>query len=212
MYGERKSALDYITFCCIILSILCLTVRSILQWIVPHFRSAPGLMQFRLTVALLAAFTTWLIGSYVTDQVITCRIFAVLRYFAFLSVFAWMTNIAIDTWRLFGSNAQLLNPDETASPSLYYYISGWLLPLILTGTILSLDYLPVATDYRPKFGQPHCWMLGMSLIYYFFIPTGLLIFINIVLFILTSRALYVSFKRSDAVTNKHNHDFKVTGP
>ncbi len=201
--------LGTITFWCIIFSILCLAVRICLQCEVPHFKSGPGKMQFFLTIALLFAFSAWLVGSYLEDHKIPCKVLAILRHYAFLAAFAWMTNIAIDTWRLFRPHAQLLNPDSTSTPLLQYHIIGWIGPFLLTGLVLILDYVEIPQSFKPYFGQPLCWMLGKALLYYFFIPTGLLLFTNLILFILTSRALRISFRQSGAVIQNDTNNFQV---
>ncbi len=184
-------------------------IRICLQLEVSHFKSGPGKMQFFLTVSLLLAFMSWIIGSYLKEDFIPCKICAIIRYFAFLSAFAWMTNIAVDTWRLFRPNAQLLNPDSATTPLLLYHIFGWVMPVGLTTVVVILDYANIPEQFRPQFGQPFCWIVGKSLLYYFFVPTGLLLLSNFLLFILTSQALRISFKQSAAVAQHDTNNFIV---
>ncbi len=205
---KTSSHLDRISAVFVILSIVCLSVRVCLQWFLPHFRSGPRRMQFSLTLALLFAFLAWFIVSHIPAFGQACKIFAVVRYYAFMATFAWMTNIAVDTWMLFRPNGQLLSPNEAATPLVVYHLLGWIGPLILSTVILMLDYLPVPHSSQPNFGPPFCWMAGTALIYYSFVPTGLLLLTNIVLFVKTSFALKKSFEDSK-VTGKSQNNFVV---
>ena len=207
--SDQFSHLDIITYVCVCLSVVCLMMRVCLQCYVPHFRSGPGRMQFNLTLALLMAFLAWFVGSFITDHPQVCQMFAVIRYFAFMAAFAWMTNIAVDTWRLFRPHAQLISPDETTTPLSMYHLCGWLGTLILSCLVFMLDFLDVPSDFKPNFGQPYCWIVGKGLIIYFFIPTGLLLFTNVILFICTSLALRTSFEESSAVARKDKRNFQV---
>ena len=207
--SSQWNHLDIITYVCVCLSIICLLIRVGLQCYVPHFRSGPGRMQFNLTLALLMAFLVWLVGSHLSEYHTTCQVFAVVRYFAFMAAFAWMTNIAVDTWRLFRPNAQLISPDETTTPLSMYHLSGWLGTLILSVLVSVLDFLDISSGFKPNFGPPYCWIVGKALIYYFFIPTGLLLLTNIILFICTTLALRASFEESNVVVRKDKRNFQV---
>ena len=213
-YRKQKTSsqwnhLDTITYVCVCLSIICLLIRVCLQCYVPHFRSGPGRMQFNLTLALLLAFLAWLVGSHLPEYHTACQIFAVIRYFAFIAAFAWMTNIAVDTWRLFRPNAQLISPDETTTPLSMYHLCGWLGTLVLSVLVSMLDFLDIPSSFKPNFGPPYCWIVGKALIYYFCIPTGLLLLTNITLFICTTMALRASFEESSMVVRKDKRNFQV---
>ena len=207
--SSQLNHLDIITYICVCLSIVCLMLRVCLQCYVPHFRSGPGRMQFNLTLALLLAFLAWFVGSFLTDHPQVCQVFAAIRYFAFMASFAWMANIAVDTWRLFRPHAQLISPDETTTPWSMYHLGGWLGTLILSSLVFMLDFLDIPSGFKPNFGPPYCWIVGRSLIIYFFIPTGLLLFTNITLFICTSLALRALFQESSVVVRKKKRNFQV---
>ncbi len=203
------SPMDVVTYVCICCSIVCLFLRVCLQCFIPHFRSGPGRMQFNMSLALLLAFVAWLVGSYLPEHEQSCKAFAVIRYFAFLAAFAWMTNIAVDTWRLFRPHAQLLSPDETTTPFYAYHLFGWAGPFLLSGLVMIIDFVDVPPSFKPNFGPPFCWIVGKMLVYYFFIPTGLLFVTNIILFICTAFTLRTSFKESNAVVKKRQRNFQV---
>lgn len=201
--------LDIISYVCVCFSIVCLMLRVCLQCYVPHFRSGPGRMQFNLTLALLLAFLAWFVGSFLTNHPQVCQVFAAIRYFTFMATFTWMTNIAVDTWRLFRPHAQLISPDETTTPLSMYHLCGWLGTLILSCLVFMLDFLDIPSGFKPNFGPPYCWIVGRPLIIYFFIPTGLLLFTNVTLFICTSLALRASFEESSVVVRKDKRNFQV---
>ena len=201
--------LDIITYTCVCPSILFLLIRVCLQYYVPHFWSGPGKMQFNLAFALLMAFLAWVVGSYFPYYTQVCQAFAVIRYFAFMAAFAWMTNIAVDSWRLFRPHALLISPDETTTPLSLYHLFGWVGPLVLSALVFILDFLDISSVFKPNFGPPYCWILGKALIYYFYIPTGLLLLTNSCLFICTSLALRASFEESSVVVSKDKKNFQV---
>ena len=74
-----------------------------MQFVVERFKTRPGRIQFHLCVALFLSTTMLLIGPLPQEIPSVCKIFAALKYFAYLSAFFWMSAIAIDTYITFAS-------------------------------------------------------------------------------------------------------------
>lgn len=88
-----------------------------------------------------------------------------------------------------------------------YMLYAWGGPLVLAGTAALLDALaPAAAPdaappiLRPRFGERRCWFFGdLEILVYFFGPVGVLLLVNLALFISTTRQLTCGLWRRDEV-------------
>lgn len=84
-----------------------------------------------------------------------------------------------------------------------YMVYAWGGPLLLAGAAALLDHLPpdVAAPFlRPRFAVQRCWFYGdMEILVYFFGPVGVLLLVNLALFISTTRQLTCGLWRRDEV-------------
>lgn len=83
-----------------------------------------------------------------------------------------------------------------------YMLYAWGGPLVLAGAAALLDQLPHAPDalLRPRFAVQRCWFYGdMEIFVYFFGPVGVLLLVNLALFVSTTRQLTCGLWRRDEV-------------
>ncbi|CAF4842936.1 unnamed protein product [Pieris macdunnoughi] len=150
--------------------------------------------------ALLAA--TQLVGDAVPTPL--CRALAVAMHFLFLSAFFWLNTMCFNIWWTFRDfrPTSLERGQETVRLRVYM-VYAWGGPLLLAGAALLLDRLPPAAAphlLRPRFAVQRCWFYGdMEILVYFFGPVGVLLLVNLALFVSTTRQLTCGLWRRDEV-------------
>lgn len=84
-----------------------------------------------------------------------------------------------------------------------YQVYAWGAPLALAGAGALLDRLPAAAAagyLRPRFAVRRCWFYGdAEVLVYFFGPVGVLLLVNLALFVSTTRQLTCGLWRRDEV-------------
>ena len=208
---SANSALGITTIILCSISLLCLVCRLILQAIWQKYNSFPGRMQFNLVLALALAIVFLLLSPLASGVDKVCITLGVLKYFAFLASFVWMTCVAGDTWWALGRSRACQHAPEVPS-LLWYLLIGWLIPSIMAITLLSIDLSKAETRFAPRFGGSSCWMTQkLPLILFFFVPVFVNVTLNIGFFLLTVRLLKTAFHESNALRKSNNihHPWKV---
>ncbi|CAH0702111.1 unnamed protein product [Spodoptera exigua] len=149
---------------------------------------------------LLAA--TQLAGDRVPPGL--CRALAVCMHFLFLSAFFWLNTMCFNIWWTFRDfRPTSLERGQEAWRLRVYMVYAWGGPLLLAGAAAALDQLPPAAAapfLRPRFAVQRCWFYGdMEILVYFFGPVGVLLLVNLALFISTTRQLTCGLWRRDEV-------------
>jgi G protein-coupled receptor Mth (Methuselah protein) len=84
-----------------------------------------------------------------------------------------------------------------------YEIYAWGVPTLITCVAAILDHLPENPNdsfLRPRFGENNCWFYGdLEILTYFFGPIGILLVINLLLFLSTARQLTCGLWKRDDV-------------
>ncbi|XP_045542743.1 probable G-protein coupled receptor Mth-like 1 [Papilio machaon] len=149
---------------------------------------------------LLAA--TQLAGDRVPPAV--CRALAVCMHFLFLSAFFWLNTMCFNIWWTFRDfRPTSLERGQEACRLRVYQVYAWGAPLALAGAGALLDRLPAAAAagyLRPRFAVRRCWFYGdAEVLVYFFGPVGVLLLVNLALFVSTTRQLTCGLWRRDEV-------------
>ncbi|OWR52116.1 hypothetical protein KGM_204753 [Danaus plexippus plexippus] len=149
---------------------------------------------------LLAA--TQLAGDRVPPPL--CRALAVCMHFLFLSAFFWLNTMCFNIWWTFRDfRPTSLERGQEACRLRVYMVYAWGGPLAVSGAAALLDRLPPGTApglLRPRFAVQRCWFYGdMEILVYFFGPVGVLLLVNLALFISTTRQLTCGLWRRDEV-------------
>ncbi|XP_026501591.1 probable G-protein coupled receptor Mth-like 1 [Vanessa tameamea] len=149
---------------------------------------------------LLAA--TQLAGDRVPPTL--CRALAVCMHFLFLSAFFWLNTMCFNIWWTFRDfRPTSLERGQEACRLRVYMVYAWGGPLVVAGAAALLDRLPPSAApglLRPRFAVQRCWFYGdMEILVYFFGPVGVLLLVNLALFISTTRQLTCGLWRRDEV-------------
>ena len=170
------------------LSILCLTVRLVLQCRIQYYNTFPGKLHFNLCLALCLAFLMLLISGVVSlyDVKLLCVTCGVLMYWFFLPAFCWMTAVTVNSWLTFKPSAMFQSIHSQKKTLMFYAVPCWLLPAIVAVTVACLDFSNIGSMYKPEFGTNYCWFnQRYALLLYFGVPVAILLFFTTIFFILT---------------------------
>ena len=204
--------LSIITLTCVGISIICLTIRVLLQFVLKSFRNRPGKLQLQLTLALLLAFVMLILGPFLSHIPDACTSAAILMAYGFLAAFNWMNVIAFDTWLVFRPSAAFSRSDEEQRSLFVHYVVGWGIPLSLVGLSLGMNYSDIDERFRPEFGGSRCWYTQRyAMIIYFGVPMALSILLNTYFYINTTTNLRRAFKsaQKSGLSNSHQNHFKI---
>ncbi len=186
------------------LSLICLAIRLVLQFMVSSYSTFPGRLQFNLVLALFFAFLLLLGTPFLIDYQVACSIGGAFKHWAFMAAFCWMNNIAFDTWSVFRSSRSTTNSEKSLAGFVLY---GWFLPLIIAAVAFGLDYVNIDLTIQPRYDEGFCWISQTNALILFYIaPIALCLFANIAFYIHTSISLSKSFKNSRIVLHKNERN------
>ncbi|CAH1781895.1 unnamed protein product [Owenia fusiformis] len=195
-----------------VLSLICLLIRLILQFIVPLYQNFPGKMQFGLILALFLANLFFLLGPISLEVPKLCIAIGVLIHYFFLAAFMWMIVIARDMQYLFSESSFSKISDRSSKDLVFYGVFAWRVPLVFIAIALTLDYTNIDQDFKPLYGQGVCWISQKyPLLILFAIPIALMIIINLGFFIPTANSLWKSMAKRAMTTmeKKHKYPFSI---
>ena len=207
--SDIENILGLITIICLSISIICLLIRVALQFFISSFRNKPGKLQFNLTLAFLFAFILVLVGPLLDDIPDACTTVAILLAYGFLAAFTWMNVIAVDTWMAFRPSAAFAKSSANDSSIFWHILPGWGISLIFVIISIVLNYVDVDERYDPQFGGVRCFYTQRyAMLICFGIPIALSIFVNLILYVITSLNLRKALENSAKLGNARN-DFRV---
>ena len=208
--GGIPFALGVVSLICIGISIVCLVARIALQFCVARFQTKPGKLHFHLSWAFLIAFVFLLLGPFLAHNEPACVFAAAVLCYGFFAAFTWMNIIALDTWLVFRPSGAFARSGDSSTPLVRYIAPAWLIPLVLVGIIVGINYSGVDETYRPMFGGARCWFTQrMAMLVYFGLPIAVSILLNAYLYISTSINLHRAFNTERARLNRDDHHFFV---
>ncbi|XP_059178585.1 uncharacterized protein LOC131957808 [Physella acuta] len=210
---ETKTLFSYsraqsiVSACGMCVSIITLTITASLYIAARKTHSIPDKNIMSLILALFLANSLLLFGALATPVPMLCKIMAFCTHYGFLAVFSWMNVMALDMWITFSSG---LHAQERSSKRyVFYNIFGWFFPGIIVATCLALDFLQPGNMVSPSYGETVCWINSKySLLLFFVIPLAAILLINLVLFVLTARNIYLTKQMSetyDSNGSKHRN-------
>lgn len=182
-------ALVVITWIGFISSIVCLIVLIITYCAFKDLRNLPGKNLLNLSFTLCMAEILWLVGSFSDEYSAACAIIARANHYFFLAFFSSCFVIAFHSCMVFGRKLSIRRtPSEEKKIFFKYCLVVWLLPaifLIIFGILDHIDVLVI--DYGRV---DACWLgTKKSKILLFIVPFGIILLLNLALFIAVSLRL-----------------------
>ena len=182
-YPEAFSIISYVGFSVdIIACIVVIITYSVFSELHTFFTY----LLLNLTTVILLGDAVFLLGQIVLSVIfddIFCQVLAILLHYLFLCRFIWMSVLIWNITRHMYRASQFIPLKKTATCPhlLYYMLIGWLLPAVIVGVVVTVNYsVPGSVGYG---ADGSCWVteviaLGVS----FILPLALSLVFNIVLF------------------------------
>lgn len=135
-------------------------------------------------------------------DVAMCQIVASVMHFFFLSAFFWLNTMCFNIWWTFRDfRPSSLERNQELIRLRLYSAYAWGIPLLIAAIAACVNLVPDSPLLRPGFGENSCWFNEeqLSIFAYFYGPVGILISINIMLFISTAHQLTCGLWKRDDV-------------
>ncbi|GIY18974.1 g-protein coupled receptor Mth2 [Caerostris extrusa] len=196
--GETKfmPALGYITIIGLSISMLCLLFHFVAFWIVPDLQNLSGKCLVSQCSSLLLAYTFFIIGLFHTLDSSSCSFIGFLTFYFFQVTFFWMAAIAYDVWRTLKMATTELRvaTGKQLKRFLTYSFFSWISPLFIVGFLALTEFTDLLpSSYKPGFSSPLCWFKSkLSLLVFFVAPLALVMLVNIVMFLSSSRMILMT--------------------
>lgn len=168
---EDKFDLQLITWVGLSLSLICLFICILTFGLIRSIQSQRTKIHLHLSISLFLAFFIFLIGISHTENKVGCAVVAGLLHFFFLASFCWMCLEGIQLFRM------VVLVFNSSFRTLYLMAAGYGLPAV----IVSVSALANAKGYGT---ERYCW-LSQDSIWSFFGPACVIIFVNIIFFLIT---------------------------
>lgn len=132
-----------------------------------------------------------------------CYTLAVFMHFFFMAAFLWLNTMCWNIWWTFRDlRPASLDRSQEVRRLRFCHLYAWGFAFLIAGLAFLFDSLPDSHDsvVRPMFDDNSCWFHGNTGIFlYFFIPMGLTLLANLILFFLTARALTCGLWKQEVV-------------
>ena len=182
-YPEAFSIISYVGFSVdLVACIVVIITYSVFSELHTFFTY----LLLNLTTVILLGDAVFLLGQIVLSVIfddIFCQVLAILLHYLFLCRFIWMSVLIWNITRHMYRASQFIPLKNTATCPhlLYYMLIGWLLPAVIVGVVVTVNYsVPGSVGYG---AGGSCWVteviaLGVS----FILPLALCLVFNIILF------------------------------
>ncbi|KAK4308158.1 hypothetical protein Pmani_020126 [Petrolisthes manimaculis] len=199
------------------LSCLCLLLHLAAFILTPGLRNLSARNLSSLSVALLAAYISFLASVVTRPGHMICLVLAAAMYYFFLSSFAWMNAIAFDIWYTFRMTKRELRMTggNQWHRFLGYCLYAWLVPAAALTVVLLVDLLEpqgVPEELLPRLGQTWCWFAHRkSLLVFFALPMVTILVANCGFFISTAVIITETTITSPNITvgGHHKRQYKL---
>ncbi|XP_055079423.1 adhesion G protein-coupled receptor E1 isoform X2 [Periophthalmus magnuspinnatus] len=168
---EDRFELQLITWIGLSLSLVCLFICILTFGLIRSIQSQRTKIHLHLSISLFLAFAIFLIGISRTENRVGCAVVAGLLHFFFLASFCWMCLEGIQLFRM------VVMVFNTSFRTVYLMAAGYGVPAV----IVSISALANAKGYGT---ERYCW-LNLDSIWSFFAPVCIIIFVNIIFFLVT---------------------------
>ncbi|XP_071641333.1 G-protein coupled receptor Mth2 [Temnothorax longispinosus] len=179
--------------CGLLISVPFLILTIAAYAITPRLRDVHGKALCHYCGCLALAFTTLAITQLTSEQLApqACVSIAFVIQFSFVACFFWLNVICIETWSLVRHHVKQCAQRRIQPKMLFFYYSiwAWGCPAVLILVSMAMDLSPTIpmTYVKPAFGSESCWFKSdAEAMPYFYVPVGLLLLTNTVLFVITA--------------------------
>ncbi|KAK2166886.1 hypothetical protein LSH36_34g08004 [Paralvinella palmiformis] len=175
------------------ISLFCLALSIVAHALYPSLRNTAGKCILSLCVSLFIGQLLFLTSTKVSNHG-ACYALAVILHYAFLASFCWTNCLSIDICLAFSCSCGI-NASSTDRFK-KYLLYACSVPVLLILSAISMDFLPGVPDlYQPHYGELYCLInRSGALLLTFALPVACILSVNLVLFVITTRNIYISKK------------------
>ncbi|XP_077572888.1 adhesion G protein-coupled receptor L2 isoform X4 [Stigmatopora nigra] len=196
---SHELLLTIITRVGIVVSLVCLSMSIFTFCFFRGLQSDRNTIHKNLCINLFLAELIFLIGIDMTESRIGCAIIAGILHFFFLASFSWM---CLEGVQLYLMLVEVFESEYSRKK--YYYVSGYLFPLIVVGVSAAIDYRSYGTEKS-------CWLsVDNHFIWSFIGPVTFIIMLNLIFLVITmykmvkhSTTLKPDSSRLENINNYH---------
>ncbi|OWF42402.1 uncharacterized protein LOC110461134 [Mizuhopecten yessoensis] len=202
VFSSVESVLSVVCEC---LSITALCLGLMIYVCFPKLQNIPGKNLICLMASLLTAQVLFILAPLAIGVTPLCTIVAIVMHYAYLAAFFWMNVMAVDIFLTFSRGLAQSRSDKGTDFQHFfsYSLYSWLTPAVIVSIAVVFDFTTLELDSKPKYGAVVCWISNSyALLYFFLVPLFALVFTNMILFIFTARAIYVSDKSTSRILQK----------
>lgn len=171
------------------ISLVALALHMFIFISLPMRRNTPSKNLFSLSLSLFAVELIFVTLFYSTENKVFCKIISVIMYYFLCSSFLWMNVLSIDICRTFHSTSFKAKPHKLF---IQYSLYAWLVPVLCASVAFLIDqFARNDSIFNPGFGTYRCWFNNKwGLVVFFTLPAGVIVLINMVLFIVSVVNIY----------------------
>lgn len=202
--SKSDEILEYITFCCLLLSLACLFLHFVAFLLVPEMKNLPGKNLASLTVSIFFAYLFFLIGRMGYLQTRTCYPLGLAIYYFMMTSFFWMNTISFNVFRSFRqatTKLRLISKRAEIKSFVLYSLYSWGLPaLFLIVVIVGEETTLFPKSLIPGFKTDRslCWFnQKWSTIAFFVAPFGISTAANAIFFIFSAFIIFSNSMKTE---------------
>ncbi|XP_067134532.1 G-protein coupled receptor Mth-like [Centruroides vittatus] len=212
-YCLFSETLELFIIISLILSIICIIITIIIYNCISELNTLHGKILKSLSACLGTTYSLLLLDFYLKPYVpyYFCITLGILTYFIFMATFYWTNVMTYDLWKTLST---MMPKSQFFSGNKYciYSIYAWIASILTSMPIIVIQNTKFVTKkFHPKIGKNTCWITGRNAsIIYLSIPVGVILFANLVMFILTTKAL-IKVKNTTKILkiNQGRNTFKL---
>ncbi|XP_067132781.1 G-protein coupled receptor Mth2-like [Centruroides vittatus] len=196
------------------LSVVCLLLHVIAYILVPEMRNLPGKNIVSLALSMLVANLIFMIGRIKFTSTWTCYPLGLAGYYFMMTSFFWINAISFNVFRSFRqatTKLRLMSKQAELKTFFFYSLYSWGIPALFLAVVITGEENAIfPEDLKPGFKSRLriCWFTRLwSMVVFFAIPIGLLIFINILFFVFSAHIIFSSFMKVDNQNNGRKKKF-----
>ncbi|CAH1638352.1 unnamed protein product [Spodoptera littoralis] len=210
-FSEDNGLNDTLLFIGLLISSVFLLLVFIVHCMLKTLHSTfTGLLMMAYTITILLGFIVKVIMQatigYMTPK--SCKIITPFLYFLLMSSFFWLNAFSFCIWRgLRKFEVFRASRRQKLLSFMRYSLYAWGAPLVITGIVTFLDNIDIKKlkfIIKPPFDD--CFKNKYGIQRYYFIPLGIIMFNNIVLFIMTIYHIMTTTN-----STKSNAEFRRSG-
>jgi hypothetical protein len=212
LVSKFDPVLGWVTVAGLGLSEVCLALHLIAFIISPDLRNLSGRNLASLSLALFAAYGSFIIAQFVPTGGNICVAVALCTFYFFLSAFWWTSVLAWDVWRtirLATVQLRCSSSGQQWGKFILYSMYAWLVPGLIVAAAVAVEYVDtdvfswMPTEYRPFFGRNVCWFgQRKAILIYFAAPLAVILSINLLLFISSAYMIRSTTAKSPTSSNQ----------